>query len=113
MKNGIDEEGRNYYSNYNSTGNASNHHEIYKTFWEELIACFPSIRHKPHRGGRVQIFCYFCLCIRCRGNVFTEPLPNNDKGNAQTHRPSQAWSFIHCVMTPDRWNSGSRIEGRC
>jgi hypothetical protein len=28
------------------------------------------------------------MCIRYRGNVFTEPLPSNDKGiHIQTHRP--------------------------
>jgi hypothetical protein len=30
---------------------------------------------------------YFCcVCIGCRGNLFTEPLSSNDKRDAQTHR---------------------------
>jgi hypothetical protein len=43
----------------------------------QLIECFPLIRHGPHRRRHVQQ-CFCCMCIRCRGNVFTEPLPNND-----------------------------------
>jgi hypothetical protein len=34
-------------------------------------------------------FFYCRVCIRCRGNVFTESLPSNDKGSGsdtQTHR---------------------------
>jgi hypothetical protein len=50
-----------------------------KKFWEELIAYFPLI-HQPHRKRRVQQFFYYCVCICCRGNVFTEPLPSNDRG---------------------------------
>jgi hypothetical protein len=30
---------------------------------------------------------FYCMCIRWRGNVFTESLPSNDKGiHIQTHR---------------------------
>jgi hypothetical protein len=36
----------------------------------------PLIRHGPHRKRCVQQFFYCCMCIRCRGNVFTEPLPS-------------------------------------
>jgi hypothetical protein len=54
-----------------------------KKFWEELIAYFPLVGHRPHRKRRVQQFLY-CMCIRCRGNVFTEPLPSND-----THTDTQ------------------------
>jgi hypothetical protein len=58
-----------------------------KKFWEELISYFPMIRRGPHIKWRVQRFFYSCLCIHCRGNVFTEPLPSNDKGiNIHTHR---------------------------
>jgi hypothetical protein len=46
-----------------------------KKFWEEL----PLIRHGPHRKQLVQQFFYCCMCIRCRGNVFTEPLPSSDR----------------------------------
>jgi hypothetical protein len=51
-----------------------------KKFWVELIAYFPLIR-------RVQQFCYCCLCIRCSGNVFKEPLPSGDREiKVQTQR---------------------------
>jgi hypothetical protein len=36
------------------------------------------IRHGPNREQRVQQ--YGCVCIRCSGNVLTEPLPSSDKG---------------------------------
>jgi hypothetical protein len=35
------------------------------------------IRHGPHRKHRMQQF-YYCMCIRCRANVFTEALPSNN-----------------------------------
>jgi hypothetical protein len=38
------------------------------------------IRHGPHKKRRVQQFFYCCVCICCRGNIFTEPLPSNDNG---------------------------------
>jgi hypothetical protein len=39
------------------------------------------MRHGPHRKRRVRQFFYFCVCIRCRGNVFfTQPLPSEDRG---------------------------------
>jgi hypothetical protein len=58
-----------------------------KKFWEELFACFPLIRLGPRRKRRIQQFFYCFLCIRCRGNVFTEPLPSNDVGiHVQTHK---------------------------
>jgi hypothetical protein len=37
------------------------------------------IRHGPQRKHRVQQFFYCCMCILYRGNLFTEPLPSNDK----------------------------------
>jgi hypothetical protein len=49
------------------------------------IAYFPFIRHRPHRKRRVKQFLYFRLCIRCRGNIFTEPLPRNDGGYTYRH----------------------------
>jgi hypothetical protein len=51
-----------------------------KKFWEELIAYFSLLRHVQHRKRHVQQSFYWCLCIRCRGNVFTNPLPSNDRG---------------------------------
>jgi hypothetical protein len=45
------------------------------------------IRRGPHRKRHVQHFLYRCVCIRFQVNVFTEPLPSNDRGkNVQTHR---------------------------
>jgi hypothetical protein len=38
------------------------------------------IRYGPHLRRRVQQFFFRCVCIRCRSNVSTEPLPSNDKG---------------------------------
>jgi hypothetical protein len=32
--------------------------------------------------------CYCCACIRYRGNVSTEPLPSNDRGDTHTHTHS-------------------------
>jgi hypothetical protein len=53
--------------------------KLNKKFWEELIAYFPLIR--------VQQFFYCCVCIRCRRNVFAEPLLSKDTGlHIQTHR---------------------------
>jgi hypothetical protein len=54
-----------------------------KKFWEDLIAYLSSIGHGPHIKRRIEQF------PRCRGNVFTEPLPSNNKGlHGQTHRHS-------------------------
>jgi hypothetical protein len=62
-------------------------HKENNKFWEELIAYFPFIRHGPHRKRRVRQFYYCCVCILCRGNVFTGPLPSNDRGiHIQIHR---------------------------
>jgi hypothetical protein len=49
-------------------------------FWQEPIDYCPFIRHGSHRKRRDQQFFYCCMCIRCRCNVFTEPLPSNDRG---------------------------------
>jgi hypothetical protein len=35
---------------------------------------------KKKRKRRTQQFFYCCMCIRCRGNGFTEPLPSIDTG---------------------------------
>jgi hypothetical protein len=53
---------------------------INKNLWEELILYFLLIRHGLHVKGRVQQFLYCCVYIRCRGWIFTEPLPSNDRG---------------------------------
>jgi hypothetical protein len=38
------------------------------------------IRHELHRKRRAQQFFYYCVYIRCRGNVYTEQLPRNNRG---------------------------------
>jgi hypothetical protein len=60
-----------------------------KKCWEELKAYFTLIRHGPHTKWRVLNFLYCRVCIRCSGNVFTEPLTSNDRRihiHVQTHR---------------------------
>jgi hypothetical protein len=65
-----------------------------RKFCKELIAYFPFIRHPRHRKQRVQQFFCCCMCIRCRWNVFTEPLPNNGKGDKHRARWSHKPTFI-------------------
>jgi hypothetical protein len=59
-------------------------HPWRRGFWGELIACFPLIRHAPHRKRLVQQLFYCCVCIRCHRNVFTDPLPNMVRGYTDT-----------------------------
>jgi hypothetical protein len=40
----------------------------------------PLLKHGPHIKRHVQQFFYYCVCTRCRSSVFTEPLPNKDRG---------------------------------
>jgi hypothetical protein len=71
-----------------ASDHAFQYHKIQnKKCWEELIAYFPLTGHGQHRKRRVQQFFYCCVCIRCRGNVFTEPLPSNNRRD--THRDTQ------------------------
>jgi hypothetical protein len=57
----------------------------HKKLWEELISYL--IRNEPYRKRPFQQFFYCCLCICCRGNVFIEPLPSNDRRDyIQTQR---------------------------
>jgi hypothetical protein len=54
---------------------------------EELIAYFLLIPHGPYRKRRVQQLFYCYVCTRL-GNIFTQPLPSNDRGiytNTQTN----------------------------
>jgi hypothetical protein len=74
----------------------------YKKFWEELIACFPLIRHGPYIKLSVQQFFYFCMCVSCRRNVFTEPLPSNDGG--YRHRQQGDLSLLTLF-----WKNESRL----
>jgi hypothetical protein len=71
------------------------------------------IGHGPHRKHRVQQFFYCCVCIRCRGNVFTEPLPSNKllsinkRGNRQPHR--QQGDLISLPLSFQNKESGLKI----
>jgi hypothetical protein len=56
-----------------------------KKFCGKLIVYIPLIKHEPHGKRCVQQLFSFCMCIRCRGNVFTEPLPSNDRGYTCRH----------------------------
>jgi hypothetical protein len=54
------------------------------------------IQHRPHIKRRVQEFLYCCVCIRCRGKVFTESLPSNDRGIFTEMLPYQRYGiYIH------------------
>jgi hypothetical protein len=58
-----------------------------KKLWEELIAYFLLILHGPHIKQCIQQFFYCYAFIRCRGNDFTDPFSNDDKGdNIQAYR---------------------------
>jgi hypothetical protein len=51
--------------------------------------------HRPSRKHRFQQYPYSCMRIRCRGNVFTKPLPRNDSTRYSTFMNTQAiedWS---------------------
>jgi hypothetical protein len=52
-------------------------HAENKKLWKLLIAYSSTIRHGLHRKRRVQELFYYCVCIHCSSDVFTEPLPNN------------------------------------
>jgi hypothetical protein len=63
------------------------------------------IRHGQHRKRRVQQFFYRCVCIRWHGNVFTEPLPSNDKGNFTEPLPiSDKGNFTEPLPSNDKGN---------
>jgi hypothetical protein len=61
----------------------------------------PLIRHGPHWKRRVQQFFYCCVCICYRGNVYTEPLPSNEKGIFIEPLPSNHWATLpsRCLAT--------------
>jgi hypothetical protein len=59
-----------------------------KKFWEELIAYFPWYDTGRIENEASEQFFYCWMCIRCRGKVFTEPLPNNDRENFTEPLPS-------------------------
>jgi hypothetical protein len=73
-----------------------------KKFWEELIAYFRLIRHGQHRKRRVEQF-YCCVYILCRGNVFTELLPSNNKRihiQTQTHGRDLLSALLRWAQVP-------------
>jgi hypothetical protein len=71
------------------------------------------IRHGPHRKRRVQQFFYCCICILCRGNVFTEPLPSKSRGNIQTNRLMGGIyeTYIECKVIPLQAVEALRVAG--
>jgi hypothetical protein len=92
-----------------------------KKFSEELITYFPLIQHEPHRKGHIQQFINCRVCIHCHNNVFTKPLPSNDKGiHIQTLRHGRdLWSMpmrwlrcddIHTKFHKD-WFRHSKVDG--
>jgi hypothetical protein len=62
-----------------------------KKFWEELIAYFPFTTTRIFdmtrtvQKHRAQQLFYCCLCICCRENIFTEPLPSNVSEETETY----------------------------
>jgi hypothetical protein len=59
------------------------------------------IRHGPHWKRCVQQFFYCCVRVLYRGNIFTEPLPSNDRGiHIQTDRRDffklGRWDWLRC-----------------
>jgi hypothetical protein len=118
-------------------------HFINRKFWEELIH-FPLIQHGPHRKPRLRQFfiaaepslrnnrgihkTHWCnnysnvACIRCRGNVFTEPLLRNFTRDTHTdrliggiyeirHRVGFCCHVIHTNFHKD-WFRHSKVNGR-
>jgi hypothetical protein len=74
---------------------ATNYNELVvtrvKDYKQEVLGRTNSLlsltRQGPYRKRRVQQFnCY--VRIRCRGNVFTEPLPSNDRAMFTEPLPS-------------------------
>jgi hypothetical protein len=70
-----------------------------KHFCEELIALICFIRHAPHIKRRLQRFFYYCVCIRYRGNVFTQSLLSNGSGYI-IYIQTDGWDLW---STPLRW----------
>jgi hypothetical protein len=53
------------------------------------------MRHGAHRKRRAQQFFYCCVCIRWRGNVFTEPLPSNNRTIFTEPLPATIGRYIY------------------
>jgi hypothetical protein len=50
---------------------------MFSTFLSLRIEVWP--RQRAHRRHHVQQFFYCCVCVRCRGRMFAEPLPSNGR----------------------------------
>jgi hypothetical protein len=60
--------------------------EEFKKFWRKIIAYFSLLRNGPHRKTMRQTIIFCC------GNVFTGPLPSN---NRAIHRPTDSTLTRH------------------
>jgi hypothetical protein len=59
------------------------------------------IWHGPHRKHRVQQFFWCRVCIRCRGNMFAESLPSNDRGGCADTQTAR-WSHTPPFQNEER-----------
>jgi hypothetical protein len=64
-----------------------------KNFWLESIAYFPWY-NTSHIENDASNNSSIVACIRYRGNVSTEPLPSNDRGDTQTRTHRQQRDLI-------------------
>jgi hypothetical protein len=80
------------------------------------------IRDWPHRRWLVQQFLSYCVCILWRDNLFTEPLPSNDRRiHVQTHKlmggiyEVRRWDGFKCHDTHTKshkdWSRHSKVNG--
>jgi hypothetical protein len=77
--------------------------QIFVAPGKSLLRCYlVTIRGYTDRptDTRVQKFFYCRGCIRCRGNVLTEPLPGNDRRHIHTDSQTDGREFMN---TPLRW----------
>jgi hypothetical protein len=75
----------------------SESHEIFPSLHTAYL-----IRHGPHRKHRVRQF--YCFgCIRCRGKVFAEPLPSNNRA-----RPRHADSRVIFIFFQNKENKARK-----
>jgi hypothetical protein len=89
-----------------ATGNSKTFFWQYQQdFWEELIAYFPLMRHGPHVKWRAQQFFYCCMYSFPR-NVFTKPLPSNNR--VYTYRHTD-WCEESMMYSVDMGSSFIRI----
>jgi hypothetical protein len=74
---------------------------LYRVVTEQQIHWLSSDKNGPHRKSCVQ---QTVTCIRCRGKVFTELLPSNDRRDTQTHR------LIGFMTYAGKMDSGAMIH---